>query len=115
MSGPSFTPNLLTNLYQRPNPAMPNWSKIISYIPQTFSDELLPYAQTHDAVTTKIAFANYHYHILNQLYQPFTTPRQADTQWWARAEMHSIVFNLYSALDSIAYEINLAYNIGLKQ
>ena len=32
---------------------------------------------------------------------------------WARAEMNSIVYNLYSALDSLANEINLAYNFGI--
>jgi hypothetical protein len=41
------------------------------------------------------------------------TGGEADTQNWARAEMHSILFNLYSALDSLGYEINLAYQFGM--
>lgn len=94
---------------------MPNWSKIISYIPLTFSSELLPYEQTHDAVVHKVALADYHYHILNQLYRPFDTPAVGNTPFWARVEMHSIIFNLYSALDSLAHETNIVYNIGIKQ
>lgn len=109
------TVELLPAMYQRPNPKMPNWSNIISHIPPSFSDELLPFAQIHDAVCHKLAFADYHYHILNQLYRPHETERENATDSWARAEMHSIVFNLYSALESLAYEINLAYNLGIKQ
>lgn len=39
--------------------------------------------------------------------------REEDTRNWARAEMHSIIFNLYSALDSVGYEINLVYKFGI--
>ena len=38
---------------------------------------------------------------------------EQDTKNWARAEMHSIIFDLYSALDSLGYEINLAYQFGI--
>jgi hypothetical protein len=48
-NGPQTTAiTLLRNLYQKPDPNLPNWSKIASYIPPSFSDELLSYAQAHD-------------------------------------------------------------------
>jgi hypothetical protein len=48
-NGPQTTAiTLLQNLYQKPDQNLPNWSKIASYIPPWFSDELLSYTQAHD-------------------------------------------------------------------
>lgn len=92
-----------------------NWSKIQTLISSTIPDtNLLDFAQSHESTKTKIIFADYHYYILNQFYRPSVTKRETDTDSWVRAEFHSLVINLYSALDSLAYEINLAYNFGLK-
>jgi hypothetical protein len=38
--------------------------------------------------------------------------REKDTPYWVRAEMHSIITNLYSALDSLAQQINCIYSMG---
>jgi hypothetical protein len=62
---------------------------------------LLSLVQGHESTYSKIKFAQYHYHILDQLYRPKRTLRKKDTQHWVRAEMHSIIINLYSALDSL--------------
>jgi meiotically up-regulated gene 157 (Mug157) protein len=53
----------------------------------------------------------YHLRILQQIYG--IRKRRASAQHWAKTEMHSIVFNLYSALDSLGYEINLAYGFRI--
>lgn len=58
--------------------------------------------------------ADYHYHILNQLYRPHQIDMQTETKWWAKAEMNCAITNISSALDSLAHEINLAYNVGLQ-
>jgi len=94
---------------------MPNWVKFDNLLPKSqLTPQLLELTQSHLATKYKIAFADYHYHILNQLYIPNITIREADTQNWVRAELHSIVMSLYSALDSLFFEINLAYQFGLQ-
>ena len=106
---------LLENMHTYNNHEFPNWLDIQTMIPSTYtSADLGDFAQSHEATKSKVTFADYHYSILDQLYKPTMTFRQTDTDSWARCEMHSIVFNLYSALDSLGYEINLAYQFNLK-
>jgi hypothetical protein len=62
----------------------------------------------------KIRYVDYHLAILDQIYHPLTSHSERDVQNWPRAETHSIIFNLYSALDSLGYEINLAYKFRIK-
>jgi hypothetical protein len=92
---------------------MPNWAVISSRFPSTLPQNLWEIAPTHTGIYYKIAFADYHYHILDQLYRPNQTYRETDTDSWSRAEMHAIVNNLYSALDSLGQEINLAYQFRI--
>ncbi len=94
---------------------MPNWTRIASLIPSTFPEsmsDLLDFAQTHTSVYSKMAFADYHYHILNQVYRPNQTDRQSDTPEWVMAELYAIINSLYSALDTLGYEISLAYKLS---
>ncbi|MBM3910537.1 MAG: hypothetical protein FJ356_02685 [Thaumarchaeota archaeon] len=106
---------LLDDMQKHNNNDFPNWVKIQQLMPNSFSNtDLLDYDQSHTSTRSKVTFADYHYHILEQLYQPHVTEREKNTVGWVRAEFHSIVMNLYSALDSLAYEINLAYNFGLR-
>lgn len=106
---------LLNNMYGRAEEITPRWFQIKQLIPSNIPNNMIDFAQCHTATYAKIAFASYHYHILNQLYKPNKTRREQDTKEWARAEMHSIIFNLYSALDSLANEINLVYKFGIKE
>lgn len=107
---------LLEEMLTKNDKEMQNWSKIAILIKYgNAPPSLYEIHRSHTAAKFKITFADYHYYLLNQLYRPDETPRETDTQMWARAEMNSIVYNLYSALDSLASEINLAYNFGLKQ
>jgi hypothetical protein len=93
---------------------MPNWSRIQELIPSgNLTPAQLEFAQAHDSTSFKIRFADYHLSILQQIYRPQMTDSEEDTKNWARAEMHSIILNLYSALDSLGYEINLAYKFGI--
>jgi hypothetical protein len=103
--------DLLTGMNKCTNdPSRPNSSDIQRLIPSRVPPSLLDFAQAHESTYSKIKFAEYHLFILQQMYN---SQREPDTQHWARAEMHSIVSNLYSALDSLGYEINLAYRFGL--
>jgi hypothetical protein len=104
--------NLLTHISNRNS--MPNWSSIQRLIPTgNLTPAQLEFAQAHESTFYKIRFVDYHLAILQQIYRPYMTDAEEDTKNWARAEMHSIIFNLYSALDSLGYEINLAYKFGL--
>jgi hypothetical protein len=106
---------LLPNMRQSNDGDFPNWSKIQNLIPSSIPNvDLLDYAQNHESTKSKVTFADYHYYILDQLYKPHVTDRESDTVDSVLAEFHSIVIDLYSALDSLSYEINLAYNFGLR-
>jgi hypothetical protein len=105
---------LLKDMVTKNESEMRNWSKIASIINYGNSPhKLYVVSRSHTAIIFKITFADYHYFILDQLYRPDETPRNEDTKMRARAEMNSIVYSLYSALDSLANEINLAYNFGI--
>lgn len=107
---------LLEDMHNKNEKEMRNWSKIAQIIQYgNAPPPLYEIHRSHTATIFKITFADYHYHILDQLYRPNETPRRTDTIMWARAEMNSIVYNLYSALDSLANEINLAYNFGIRE
>jgi hypothetical protein len=107
--------NLLTNISDRMHdPRVRNWFNIRNLIPSSkLTDLQLDLAQAHDSTFYKIRFADYHLFILGQIYDPDAEAREGETQQWVRAEMHSTVYNLYSALDSLGYEINLAYGFGI--
>jgi len=94
---------------------MPYWYRIFQYLDKevTKRRELRSIDKAHKNTKTKILFADYHYHILNQVYAPKATKRHAETPKWALAEMDSIIVNLYSALDSLANEINILYNFQI--
>lgn len=103
---------LLENMHTVNDDEMPNWVSLSKIIEQK-NPLNLELSQTHNSVKAKIAFADYHYHILNQFYVPHATLRQTDTNQWVLAEIHSVITSLYSALDSLMYEVNLAYNFWL--
>jgi hypothetical protein len=47
-NGPQTTAiTLIQNLFQKPDPNLPNWSKISFYIQPWLSEELPSYAQVH--------------------------------------------------------------------
>jgi hypothetical protein len=105
---------LLQEMLTKNNNEMLNWSKIATLIIYgNAPPSLAEMHRSHTATKFKITFVDYHYHILDQLYRPDETPTETDTPMWARAEMNSIVYSLYSALDSLANEINLAYGFGI--
>jgi hypothetical protein len=58
------------NMEQENDPKMPNWSKIKALIPRNnLRLDMLEFSQTHGSTNGKIAMADYHYHILDQLYR----------------------------------------------
>jgi hypothetical protein len=107
--------NLLTNISgMMRDPSVHNWFSIRNLIPTgNLTEQELDLARAHDSTFYKIRFADYHLFILGQIYDPNARQREGEIQHWVRAEMHSIVYNLYSALDSLGYEINLAYGFTI--
>lgn len=102
------------NLVENTVSEMPNWLKINTLIPKSnMTDAVLLLDQTHLALKYKIAFTDYHLHLLNQLYVPNTTERQSDTDAWVNSELYAIITTLYSVLDTLFFEINLSYSFGL--
>jgi hypothetical protein len=66
--------NLMHNMEQENDPKMPNSSKIMALIPRNnLRPDMLEFSQTHGSTNCKIAMADYHYHILDQLYKPSQT------------------------------------------
>jgi hypothetical protein len=83
---------LLEEMLTKNDNEMRNWLKIATLIRYgNAPPSLHEIHRIHTGTKFKITFADYHYHILNQLYRPDETPRQTDTPMWARAEMNSIV------------------------
>jgi hypothetical protein len=104
---------LLRNISNRNS--MPNWLEIQKLIPtDNLTEAQLKFSQAHWSTFYKIRYVDYHLAILDQIYHPLMSHSEGDIQNWARAEMHSISFNLYSALDSLGYEINLTYKFRIK-
>jgi hypothetical protein len=111
--------NLYTDMYVPNDPDLPNWSDIQSLMPSSFMGrpDLLTFSQAHTTTYKKFKFAVYHLTILQQLYgvNRYNFDPQITAPYdWALAEAHSIIFNLFSTLDAISYEINLACNFQLK-
>jgi hypothetical protein len=78
---------LLEDMLTRNEKEMPNWSKIATLIQYgNAPPSLYGIHRSHTATKFKITFAGYHYYLLNQLYRPNETPRENDTQMWARAD-----------------------------
>jgi hypothetical protein len=86
---------LLQEMLAKNNNEMRNWSKMATLmIYGNAPPSLTEMHRSHTATKFKITFADYHYHILDQLYRPDETPTETDTPIWARAEMNSVVYSL---------------------
>lgn len=104
------------------DPDLPNRWAIQSLIPSSTtgrSDDLSEFAKAHTTTYKKFKFAVYHWTIFHQIYgnkgDNFGSGRFPAFQDYVKAEAHSIIFNLFSALDSVSNEINLAYDFQLKR
>src|SRR5215210_2455246 len=111
--------SLLDKIYDSNILNIPDWRRIQNIIDAQTTpgskriEELRDISQSHQNTRSRITFADYHTHNLNQIYIRYTTPRFTETPTWAMAEMHGIISNLYSALDSLSNEINIVYKFGM--
>jgi hypothetical protein len=94
--------------------SLPQWFKIerLTHWEGNPARPLYTMSVAHESTYYKIKYADYHLEVLRQIYE--VKNRRSDSEQWAKLQMHSIVFNIYSALDSLASEINLAYGFKLK-
>jgi hypothetical protein len=109
---------LLQTLDNESNRNIPRWHDILEevYRYDRASDrtrERQDFVDAHATTIGRIGVADYHYHNLNQIYIPDRTQMHKLTTIWASAETESVIFMLYSALDSLAQEVNLAYKFGI--
>jgi hypothetical protein len=102
------------------DPDLPKRWAIQSLIPSSMTDrrDLHEFSQAHTTTYKKFKFAVYHWTIFHQIYgyrgDNFGSGRFPAFQDYVKAEAHSIIFNLFSALDSVSNEINLVYGFQLK-
>jgi hypothetical protein len=108
--------SLYTEMFKKDDAALPNWSNIRRLISSPARHPLHHFLRAHETTYKKFKFAIYHLTIFQQIYGVSRNDVSKETsapQYWAIAEAHSIIFNLYSALDAVGHEINLAYNFRL--
>jgi hypothetical protein len=102
------------------DPDLPNWWAIHSLIPSntTGRKDLTEFSRANSTTHKKFKFAVYHLTIFRQIYgnrgDNHGSGRFPNFQDYVKAEAHSIIFNLFSALDSMSNEINLVYGFQLK-
>jgi hypothetical protein len=102
------------------DPDLPNWWAIHSLIPSntTGRKDLTEFSRANSTTHKKFKFAVYHLTIFRQIYgnrgDNHGSGRFPNFQDYVKAEAHSIIFNLYSALDAVSNKINLAYDFQLK-
>lgn len=107
---------LLDDLADESNRKIAGWQKIraeFDLYPRT--PELQKFVNAHATTIQRIGLADYHYHNLDQIYKPNGAQPHALANIWASGESVSFVFILYSALDSLAQELNLAYKFGIDE
>lgn len=107
---------LLDDLADESNRKMPGWLKIraeFDLYPRT--PELQRFVNAHATTIQRIGLADYHYRNLDQIYRPDMPQPNSLANIWAPGEAVSLVFILYSALDSLAQELNLAYKFGIDE
>jgi hypothetical protein len=81
--------------------------------------DLHEFHKDHSMTYKKFKFAVYHWTIFHQIYgnkgDNHGSGRFSAFQDYVKAESHSVIFNLSSALDSLSNEINLVYDFQLKR
>jgi hypothetical protein len=102
---------LLPDIYKY-EPRVKYWQEIANKVKNSDSISR-KLGSAHGATRTKLIFADYHIHILDQIYKPNRTKRLTETPFWVQVETYSIIANLYSALDSLANEIRLIYGFKM--
>ncbi len=96
--------------------SIPRWHDILKEVYRfDRTPKLQDFVDVHATTIRRVGIADYHYHNLCQIYSPDKTPTKAHTTSWAEAEMESIISTLYSSLDSLAQEVNLAYKFGIDE
>jgi hypothetical protein len=69
----------------------------------------------HAETVHRVAMADYHNHIISQIYTPNQRAAQAQVTLWVEAEFLSAIFTLYSVLDILAQEIWCVYDFRLRE
>jgi len=115
-----LTIELLGTLDNEDNRGIPEWRLILQELDRTGQSNPRPiqrqdFANSHATTIRRIGGADYHYHILNQIYVPNVTPMRQFTTIWTEIETESVTFMLYSSLDSLMQEINLTYKFGIPE
>jgi hypothetical protein len=111
--------SLLGDLDNEDNRGIPEWRAILNEVNRT--DSSVPvrpssrqdYVDAHATTIRRIGGADQHYHILSQIYVPDVTMSGSLTTIWAQIQAETVIFMLFSSLDSLMQEVNLAYNFRI--
>jgi hypothetical protein len=108
--------NLLGSMDDEASIDIPGWQDVRTSIESlTRNQQVQDLVDAHATTIRRIGSADYHYHILNQVYIPDRIHSGAHTISWAQVGAESVVFWLYTALNSLANELNLAYGFGIDE
>ena len=73
------------------------------------------FVNAHANTIRLVGDADYHYNNLNQIYVPSQYPASSHAISFSQVETESFIFTIYSALDSLTQEVNLAYGFGIDE
>jgi len=62
-----------------------------------------------------VGSADFHFHVLEQVYVPEGPNAGTHTISWVQACAESVIFWLYTSLNSLAQELNLVYRFGIDE
>ena len=79
------------------------------------TDRVQRLVNAHAETVHRVAMADYHNHIIGQIYTPNQRAAQAQVTLWVETEFLSVIFTLYSVLDILAQEIGCVYDFRLSE
>lgn len=111
---------LLESLESEDNRHIRVWHDVLEAIDRTDNEggrteARQNFVDSHANTIRLVSSADYHYHNLSQIYEPDITTMDRLTTIWVQIEAESVVFVLYSALESLMQEVNLAYKLGIDE
>jgi hypothetical protein len=88
---------------------VPNWQRVGNKI-NSAPNNNITLVRAHHTIKDKLEFALFHLSVLDQAY---TLPPASIKTLLKRSMVENIIFNLTSALDALAHEINQIYQLNI--
>jgi hypothetical protein len=108
--------NLLETIDNEASIGIPGWQEMRAPLDMLErSQAMQDLVDAHATTVRRIASADFHLHILQQVYVPDRVQSGSRTILWAQAGAESVIFWLYTSLNSLAHELNLVYGFGIDE